>query len=105
MKNSLFLIVPMFLLAFCVSPNPVLAEMKSSHLPEAGNYSPQVDPQTGRNSEYGRALQSQDGVRFDFQLGSAFLEIEGKSLLEDHGFRLGDMKSNMAVMIGLGFRF
>jgi len=105
MNRILFLVVPVFLLSFCLYPTPVFSQMKADN--QAGiNDFPKTDSRIPRGSENDPAIGNRSGLGVHLHFGPATLGVEGKYVPVDPTSKFGDTyKSNSAVIFGLGFRF
>ena len=107
MNRILFLVVPVFLLVFCLCSKPGFAEMKTDNKPGAGADFPETDSRIPRGSDNDPAIANHSGVGVHFHFGPAILGVEGKYVSVDPSSTFGDTKPKpcSAVIFGLGFRF
>ena len=104
MNRILFVIVPVFLLAFCLYAKPVFAEMQTDKK-AGGDDFPKTDSRIPRGSDNDPAIGNRSGLGVHFNFGKAILGVEGKWVAVDPSSQFGDPKPNSAVIFGLGFRF
>ena len=106
MNRISFLIVSVFLLAFCFCSELGFAQMKTGNTAGVGADFPETDSRIPRGSDNDPAIGNHSGVGVHFHFGPAILGVEGKYVSVDPSSKFGDAaKPNSAVIFDLGFHF